>query len=585
MYVRIQPDIPKIERTYVYKVTQNTKEAKRIVLGSSVRVVLNGRKQKGWVIDLFTELSPNENIDENKVNEVLEFVSVGPPQHMIEFSEILAERYLISPVTFLRHSSPLRIVKELSYPQLSPGDKYQASCICVDPRANRQEMIEDAISKSGSTLIVSPDGHSKLSRWLSQKSIKNTVLIRGGADLRDNYVNASEANNVVIGSRSALFAPITDLKSIIVLDDSYEQLDEERSPRWRAVDVAKLLADFLSINLTVITSIPSVSSFDLEVIDKRSSVRWPNIKIEDRKSLDPALNGISNIASKLIREAKELGLDSVVVINNKSVSKLLVCKSCESIVACEKCGHSVVQEDDETLVCESCQTRRPIICIECSSASFKKYRKGTKSSVKDFKAMLPNMEVLEITSKNIDEVEKVIVENKRYLFIATEAIFHSRKLCDRLGAVIYQDIDTVVFRPSIAAFEQTLVLINRGLRAVRKSTIESPILISTKKSDHKIFEQISELDFVSNTNKELEIRKVAKLFPYAATAEVKADPDALNELAHKITELEIAVNDDGADSTLLIKAPDHTALTEKSYAQLRNFASKNKFSISVDYYE
>ena len=589
MYVRIQPDISKIERTYIYKVSESTKESSKITKGSIVRVVVKGKKQKGWVVEMLDDIAglPDEDLDPLKIKDVLEFVSVGPPEYMVDFAYLLSRHYLVSPVNFLRSASPLRLIQNHTHQELKKGDGYIAKVIYVDPRANRQSLISEAIAKDGSTLLVSPDSHFKLSDWLKQSGKNSTVYMREGKGLKDTFTDSAKPDCVIIGSRSALFAPSTDTKSIVLLDDSYEQLSEDRSPQWRAIDVAKLLAQFLQIELTIITSVPSVSTFDMSTEDKREMKQWPKIDIEDKRNSDPVLGDTSKKTVDLIYNAEKLALDVAIVINNKSISKFLVCKSCETIATCENCAHSVSQvESQSELECLACNRRRPLVCLECKATSFKRYRRGTKSSVDSYKAMFKNFAVHEVTSSTVKKAEENIKPGKSNIFVATEAIFHSTKLCNNLGAVVFQDIDTVMFRSSIVAFDQTLVLINRALRAIKKSEIKFPILLSTKHSGHELFTDLSKIDLATNLKRELEVRKSAGLFPYFATAEIKSDAAAIEELNQTIDKsLIVGINAGESESTLLIKAQDHEALSLGAYDDVRKFASRNKFSISVDNYE
>jgi|GEM_PF-3826090 len=82
MFVRITPDVLKIENTYWYKVSASTKNSEKIVVGSIVRVNINGRNTKGWVCEIsrsIDELIGAGTITESKIKEVIEYVSDGPP--------------------------------------------------------------------------------------------------------------------------------------------------------------------------------------------------------------------------------------------------------------------------------------------------------------------------------------------------------------------------------------------------------------------------------------------------------------------------------------------------------------------------
>ena len=96
MYVLIQPDVLKVEKCYWYEITDETKSSDSIIIGSIIKVIFNGRKIRGWVVEVNDSLP--EDIDASKIKPILEFVSQGPLEKMVSLSSILAKYYLVPPV-------------------------------------------------------------------------------------------------------------------------------------------------------------------------------------------------------------------------------------------------------------------------------------------------------------------------------------------------------------------------------------------------------------------------------------------------------------------------------------------------------
>ena len=327
MFVRVAPDVVKIEKTYWYKTTQETKDAEKIVVGSIVRVNINGRKTKGWVCEICESIDSladsGNSIDLEKIKEVIEYVSDGPPGHIVELCESLSSQYLFSPVAFLRASSPNRIINNLSRGNLLRGSSFSKNLILVDPRADRRSIIQAHLAVNGTTLVVTPESQTKFSQWL--ETLGKRVVNFGLSETvtPDIYRSATRESSVIIGGRKSLFAPTSDAKSIIILDDSYEQLQEERSPQWKSIDVAVQICEQRSIPLTVISSVPTTSTYGFKTTDLRSKEpAWPKIYIDDKTKADPALGIFSREIISSIHESIKANLNCGIILNNKAASNL-----------------------------------------------------------------------------------------------------------------------------------------------------------------------------------------------------------------------------------------------------------------------
>ncbi len=591
MFVRVIPDVVKVEKSYWYRVSKATKKPKRIVVGSIVRINFNGRRTKGWVCETKETLvsSINENskpLDPEKLKDVIEYVSDGPPSHMIDLCESLSQHYLSSPVTFLRSSSPKTIVNDLRHEELECGEKYSRKLILVDPRANRREIIESHLAQSGSTLICTPEQQSRFSMWLESlgKKVVNYGLDENVTSIV--FKNATVKNCVVLGGRKSLFAPMSDCKAIIILDDSYEQLHEERSPYWNAVDVASKICEGRSIELVVISSVPSVNTKDFEVVDKRAEQKtWPNIFLDDKTSADPALGIFSREIVETIHQTIHANLNSAIILNNKSAASLLSCQTCQTIAQCEICNHSVslIADINEELYCKNCKTSRAIVCLECRGTALKKLRKGIPSIINESIKMFPNYRVQELRKETRSDLDNL---TEPCLFVGTEAILHDRKIIQSTGSYIFIDFDSLLFRNSQSAFNQTLVLVNRAVRALQKSNISKPVILSTRVPKNQIIQELLLSDFVSNTRRDLLLREQLQLAPYFATAKILSSSDAIETLYESINKDNIVGVETGdIQSSLLIRAKSHEDLYDKYNADLRHFMSRNKCSVYIDRYD
>ncbi|MBP9115168.1 MAG: hypothetical protein KBF89_02355 [Acidimicrobiia bacterium] len=587
MYALIQPDILKIEKLYWYSIN----EIDNISVGSIVRIILNGRKVRGWVIKK-SEIIPDD-IEITKLKPVIEFVSRGPNEKMLSFSIELSKYYLVSPVVFLRMCSPDVIVKDTQFQKSSYRSFTRPSCdakspqvIYVNPRENRRKLILENIASIGSTIIITPDSRMKIAKFLRETGHKVIVINIDGKVSREVYLQMGQGNCVVIASRKAIFANVDDLNSIIILDDGFEQLRDERSPRFHSVDVAKLRAAKENCNLTVITSVPTVVVRDFNISDKRSAEGlWPKIQIENLLKTDPTLGIFTHKVVNAIKKVVELGGNVALISNNTTIARKLICKKCENIIVCEHCSHNVILSGDDQLTCEICKKIRPKICSNCGGIELKKYRKGNKSLKGELDKLFPKTNILEI-EKNTEVPEELISGKIPNILIGTESIFHIGSVTKNILLFVFLDFDSYLLRPRSDAFEQSLISITRALRLLKQTQLEISMLLITKMPDHQIIKDLQAGDFVSNLNRDLELKMQLGTAPINATVQIKVKNDDLSNLIETFpTEILDGYYEDGEYSYISLTAENHQELTLKSYDLIRNFSTNHRVSLAVDSYE
>lgn len=390
---------------------------------------------------------------------------------------------------------------------------------------------------------------------------------------------------MIVGGRVALFAPTSDCASIIILDDAYEQMTEERSPKWNVTTCARIYASMFSVPVTIITSVPSSVTHDTTVIDARTSPSWPRIKLENRNNTDPALGVFSRDVVNALRKALDAGFDASVIINNTVNAKMLVCKKCDTLATCENCGHGLHQDDTHALpfVCATCRTEHPMICLSCGSSSFKRFRRGLQSTVQDCERLFTPYKVVEVT-KDFQLGETKSAEPT--LYVGTEAIFHRPSLTSRMGCCVFLDLDSILFRAGMTAFLQTFVIVNRALRCLKKSELTQPLIISTRAPDHVVLVDIAAGEFVTQRDRDLELREQLKLAPHYATAEISAKSASMDVFIVSVPAELVAGKTYGQDkTTILMRTQSHDQLAQTLYDPLRKLASRHRCTISVDTYD
>ena len=242
--------------------------------------------------------------------------------------------------------------------------------------------------RSGPTLVIHPsvDEARRLAGALRRSGYSTAVH-------PEQWARAAAGVDVVIGGRSAVWSPCAGMRSIVVLDEHDEALQEERSPTWHARDVAIERARRAGVPSVLVSPCPSATALHWakgslrrpSVADERDG--WPILELVDRTREEPWKRSL--LTSPLIQHLRNHGQRVVCVHNTKGRARLLACRTCRSLQRCERCQAAVVQDDSGSLVCRRCGTSRPVVCQSCGSGALSLLRPGVGRLREELEAARP----------------------------------------------------------------------------------------------------------------------------------------------------------------------------------------------------
>lgn len=511
--VRVLPDLPAVDRAFDYLLPADLRGADRAVVGTIVRVPLHGRRVRGWIVA--TDVEPDT--DPTKLRDLLAVLSDGPPAEIVALTAWAARRWIGPWASLLRAASPKNDVnKTRSGSAAVPGDVGSGGdrrspegprgarrrgelanatggieVIEWPPGAPRFDLVGRFIDEVGSTVIVLPDAGRAGSLGAGLRRAGHRV-VEFPPGLKDREQTSRwdavrDGAVVVIGGRSAVWAPVPDLRTIIVLDDGDEALQEERAPTWHARDVAvervrarrQAEVEDDAPRLVIISPAPTLEATHLVgeervVVPDRAAARtgWPIVEVVDPRD-DPARAPLLTEAfAHAARRALAAQQRVVVVLNRVGRARLLSCVKCGELARCERCGAAVMEPPEVTAVagarptileCPHCATQRPRVCLACHGTRMKLARIGTSRLRDDLAALLPDVDVVEV-HKGATTVPSAPV------LVGTEAVLHWARRVDGdarpapVGLVAFLDFDAELLAPRARAGEQAFWLLVRGAR-------------------------------------------------------------------------------------------------------------------------
>lgn len=280
-----------------------------------------------------------------------------------------------------------------------------------------------------------------LSRFGNTVAILHSRLSKGERYDEWQKINKGECR-IVIGARSAIFAPLKNL-GVIIIDEEHDQsYKSETMPKYDARDVARKMSKIYNIPIVLGSATPDIRTYYLaknkkikllELKNRISSQGMPEISIVDMRQ-ELATNNKTPFSRKLyfaIKEAIAKGEQTMLFLNRRGYSTFIMCRDCGYVVKCNDCDVSMTYHLTENkLMCHYCgkTTSIPSVCPECNSNKIKYFGTGTQKIEQELKKYLPEASIIRMDvdttkTKNAHEnILKKFKEEKINVLLGTQMI-------------------------------------------------------------------------------------------------------------------------------------------------------------------
>ena len=540
-----------------------------------VRVPLHGRNVAGWVIEIG---EPSAGLAVNKIRSVIKVLGLGTTTEIIELAHWATLRWSGRIRSFVSASAPSTLIAKVPSPRyLSRGVTYSSpvadqiiqqngGLVLTSPLANPTSIVS-ALASNGPVIVVIPTQHRA-------KLLAASLKVNGFsvASWPQDWSSAMGGVDIVVGTRSVVWAPVAKFSTIVVIDEHDDLLQEERSPTWHARDVAIERCHRVQATCCLITPFPSQAArkwagsrvFEIRATDPQKS--WPKIEILDRNKDEGWSTSL--ISSELISELRDSSRRVVCVHNTKGRARLIACAKCRTILRCEKCDAAVNQRDEETLECPRCNTTRPVVCQACGSSSCALLKPGVSRLREELQAAA-NRTVAEVTSATTEVNQRVNV------FVGTEAVLHRVQTAD---TVVFLDIDAELLAPRYRTSELVGTLVVHAARLVGASKKTPRILLQTHTPENLLLVGLATGNLDAYNASERARRELLKFPPFGSLAEVSGVG----------TKIFIESLSDSALVQTMIKDSTHGLIRAENWQMLSDALSsakrtaKSRISIHVD---
>ena len=345
---------------------------------------------------------------------------------------------------------------------------------------------------------------------------------------------------MVVGTRSAVFAPVTDLALIIVDEEHDASYKQEETPRYHARDVAVMRAKMSDATVVLGSATPSLESYFnakkskytlIELPDRVEQRPLPEVEIVDMR-LEFQETGHEQVISRKLAAEIQQRLDRkeqvMVLLNRRGYSPVVLCRTCGKKLECKNCAIALTHHKREhKMVCHYCGYTAPIpkSCVHCGSEYVYFLGTGSEKLEELLHGMFPQARIARLdrdTVRSHEDFERTLNalnEGELDLVVGTQMIakghdIHGVTLVGVVGA------DVALGLPDFRAAERTFQLLTQVAGRAGRGQSPGEVILQTYFQDHYAVQYAARHDFIGFYEKELRFRSWMHYPPYSALANV-----------------------------------------------------------------
>ena len=337
---------------------------------------------------------------------------------------------------------------------------------------------------------------------------------------------------VVVGARSALFLPFTDLRYVVVDEEHDASYKQEEGFRYNGRDMAIVRAKLFRCPIVLATATPSLETWHnahqgryrhLVLPSRYGDSHMPDIHLIDLTKHKPpkADRFISPPLEKKLREVKEKGEQSMLFLNRRGYAPLLICRACGFRVACPSCSTNLVVHGGR-LRCHHCGFEEPLpdTCPKChKEKSLHPFGPGTRKIMAEVKALLPEARCTVVdrdsvtTTAEMQEVVEQMEAGEIDILIGTQMLAKGHDF-SKLTLVGVLDADMGLAQGDLRAMERTFQLMTQVAGRAGRRDVTGQVYLQTHSPDHPLFKALQNLDREGFLNLELKSRQASSFPPF-----------------------------------------------------------------------
>lgn len=402
------------------------------------------------------------------------------------------------------------------------------------------QLIESALSQGKTSIVLVPEislTPQMVDRFIARFGQEKIAALHSKLSVGERYdswkkIKEGEAK-IVIGARSAIFAPMQNLGLIIIDEEHDSSYKSEMNPRYHAIEVAKKIAEEKNIPLLLGSATPDIPNFykarqgeiRLLTLEKRAnSSTLPEVEIVDLR--EELANGNRSMISRklynMMQENLKAKKQTILFLNRRGFSTFIMCRDCGYTLNCKNCNISMTyHKKDNRLKCHYCghEEQAVTICPECGSKKIRYFGTGTQKLEEEVKKLFPEattirMDVDTVTKKNSHEmILNQFKEESIDILIGTQMVVkgHHFPKVTLVGVIA---ADSSLHIDDYRSSERTFDLIVQVAGRAGREELPGKVIVQTYNPDDFSIQCAKEQNYDSFYEAEINIRRQLKYPPF-----------------------------------------------------------------------
>ncbi|EME3228882.1 primosomal protein N' [Enterococcus faecalis] len=522
-----------LQRLGTEKVTA-VKEMKELGFSTAL---LNEAAKNGWLT--FVEKEAYRDPFANQTFEKTTALSLNAEQQVAvetilqSVQEQQSQTYLLEGIT---GSGKTEVYLQVIAEVLNQG---KTAIMLVPEISLTPQMVQRFKSRFGEHVAVMHSGLSQGEKYDEWRKIE-----RGEAE-------------VVVGARSAIFAPIENI-GVIIIDEEHEaSYKQEEIPRYHARDLAIWRSEYHHCPVVLGSATPSLESraraqknvYQRLRLTQRANqaATLPTIDVVDMRQ-EVENGNVSSFSMSLqekLQERLEKNEQSVLLLNRRGYSSFVMCRDCGYVLPCPNCDISLtLHMDSKTMKCHYCghEERIPYRCPNCGQDKIRYYGTGTQKVEEELQTLLPDSRILRMdvdTTRRKGAHEKILRtfgEGQADILLGTQMIAKGLDF-PNVTLVGVLNADTALNLPDFRSSERTFQLLTQVSGRAGRAEKPGEVIIQSFNPEHYAIQLAKAQDYEDFYTKEMYIRHRGDYPPYYFTVQITASHPEENEAAKQMFQI------------------------------------------------
>lgn len=425
------------------------------------------------------------------------------------------------------------------------------------------QLIGEVIKREKSAIVLVPEislTPQMVDRFIARFGQDKIAVLHSKLSVGERYDEWNKIKNgkckIIIGARSAIFAPVQNLGLMIIDEEHDSSYKSETNPRYHAKELAGYMAKKANIPLVLGSATPDMGTYykaqtgqiELLPLTKRANnSHLPTVEIVDLRQ--ELANGNRSILSVKLYEAIEENLknkkQTILFLNRRGYSTFVMCRDCGYTVKCKNCNITMTYHSkDNKLKCHYCghEQKNVTECPECKSKNIKYFGTGTQRLEQEINKLFPKattirMDVDTVTKKNShEEILNKFKNEKLDILIGTQMVVkgHHFPNVTLVGVIA---ADSSLYIEDYRSNERTFQILTQVAGRAGRENLPGKVIVQTYNPENFAIECSRKQDYDIFYETEIELRKQLKYPPFCDIISIgltDTDEGKIKNIANKI---------------------------------------------------